>query len=577
VDIEQARADLTAISSRLVQEYPDLKTGDFANLVPLKESVVGDVQPVLWLIMGAAALVLLIGCANVANLFLSRAVTRRREMAVRAALGADRGRLARQLGIESLTLALVGGAAGLLLAHVAVEALLALEPGNLPRAGGISTNGMVLLFCVVLSVFASMLFGVAPAFLASRANLTTSMKEAGAPSTQSGAARRSKGALAVVQMAMAIVLLIGASLLVRSFERLLRVDPGFNSVNVLMARTHLDGTSYPEDADIVRFQDELLDRLAAAPAIEGAGTVTFPPLSGAGMWWLHISGRELEGESPPVVSFLMASPGYFDVIGSSLLAGRLFSETDRANSPYVVIINEAMASEYWPDRSPLGEHIRLGPSETAELEIVGVVSNLRQYAMDTEPYPAAFVPMAQAAPNTFNIMLDVRGDMRAATETLRGVVRELDPDLALYQVMTLDDYLGEDFAGPRFAMILAGTFAFVALGIAAVGIYGVLSYVVSQRSHEIGVRLALGARPSQMVVLIVRQGLLLASVAIVFGLAAAYWLTAGMQSMLFEISAADPVTFILVPAIVMTLALVACAVPALRAAGLDPLVSLRAE
>ena len=577
VNIEQARADLDTINARLVEQYPDLKTGDFANLVPLKETIVGEVRPALLLIMGAAALVLLIGCANVANLFLSRAVTRRREMAVRAALGAGRGRLVRQLGIESLVLALIGGAAGLLLAYAGVRAFLSLEPGNLPRAETITTNAPVLLFCLLTSALASLLFGIAPALLASRTDLTTSLKEAGVASSQSSAARRSKGALAVVQMAMAIVLLIGAGLLVRSFERLLRVDPGFESANILMARTYLDGRSYPEEDDAVRFHNELLDRLAASPAVAGAATVSYPPLSGGGQWWLRISGRELEGDSPPVVSFLIASPGYFDVIGSRLQAGRFFDEGDRADSQYVAIINQAMAREYWPDEDPIGERIRLGPPEASELEVVGVVSDFRQYAVDREPFPAAFLPYAQRPIQSFNVVIDVRGDLATATETLRSTVRSLDPNLALYWIMTLDDYLREDFAGPRFAMMLAAAFAFVALGIAAVGIYGVLSYAVSQRTHEIGVRLALGARPRQMVSLIVRQGLVMAAIALALGLTAAFGLTAGMQSMLFEVSATDPLTFVLVPAIVVAIALVACTVPALRAAGLDPLRALRTE
>ena len=269
VGIDQAKADLETINARLVEQYPDLKTGDFANLVPLRETIVADARPALLLIMGAAALVLLIGCANVANLFLSRAIARKREMAMRAALGAGRGRIVRQLGIESLVLACFGGAAGLVLAYVGVEALLALEPGNLPRTEVISMNAPVLVFCILVSALASLLFGIAPALLASRANLTDSLKEAGSSTSQSGAARRSKDLLAVVQMAMAVVLLIGATLLVRSFDRLLRVDPGFDNADVLMARTYLDPSAYPEDPDAVRFHDELLGRLRQRPTSQG--------------------------------------------------------------------------------------------------------------------------------------------------------------------------------------------------------------------------------------------------------------------------------------------------------------------
>jgi putative ABC transport system permease protein len=577
ISIDQARADLETINARLVEQYPDLKTGDYANLVPLRETIVADARPALLLIMGAAALVLLIGCANVANLFLSRAISRRREMAVRAALGAGRGRIVRQLGIESLVLAFFGGAAGLVLAYVGVQSLLALEPGNLPRTEAISTSAPVLVFCMLVSVAASLLFGIAPALLASRANLTASLKEAGGATSQSGATRRSKDVLAVVQMAMAIVLLIGATLLVRSFERLLSVDPGFDSTNVLMARTYLDPSAYPEDGDAVLFHDELLSRLSLAPDVSGAAIASYPPLTGGGQWWLHISGRELEGDSPPVVSFLVASADYFDVVGSSLQTGRFFDGGDRPDSQRVVIINQAMAREYWPDADPIGERIRLGTAESSELEIVGVVSDMRQYAVDRDPYPAAFMPYTQMPVHRFAIVLDVNGDMTTATENLRNTVRSIDPGLALFSVMTLEDRLRVDFAGPRFAMLLAATFAFVALGIAAVGIYGVLSYVVSQRTHEIGVRLALGARPRQMVGLILRQGLVTAAIASAIGLTAAFWLAAGLESMLFEISTTDPMTFVLVPAVVLALALVACALPALRAAGLDPLRALRAE
>ncbi len=577
VGIDDGMADLTAIAHRREEEYPDTNPGSLVNVFSLRDVMVGDVEQSLWLMMAAAAFVLLIACANVANLFLSRGLAREREFAVRGALGAGRRRMLHLLTTESLLLAGLGGVAGVFLAWLGLKALLALDPGNLPRIEAIGINGPVLLFCVCVTLLTSLLFGIAPAFLIARSNLVDALRTGPHQLTPSPASRRVKNLLAVTQMATAVVLLAGAGLLIRSFVRLQAVDPGFTSENVLQATISLAGERYRNATAVHSFQQELTAGLVRAPAVEQAGEVSNPPMSGASQIYLHIAGREPEGNQPPVVSRIFASSGYFSTLDLTLLEGRLFDERDRADAPGVAVITQSMAQQYWPDQSPLGRIVRIGLPESPPLEIIGVVSDMRQYGLRYRPFPTAFLPLSQAQINSFTVMMKISGDPASALTHLRAIVQELDPDLPLTGVRTLDDVLSTNVARPRFTMFLAAAFAGVALVLAMVGIYGVLAYAVSRRTHELGIRLALGAERIRITRLVLRQGLVLTGLALTAGLPAAYLLTRTMESLLYQIGPSDPVTFGLITGLLLVVAGTASWLPARRAARLDPVVALRRE
>jgi putative ABC transport system permease protein len=527
--------------------------------------------------MAAAAFVLLIACANVANLFLSRGLSREREFAVRGALGAGRRRVLHLLTTESLLLALLGGAVGIFLAWLGLEAVRVLNPGNLPRIEAIGINGPVLLFCALISLLTSLLFGITPAFLVARSNLVASLRAGSVQLTRSTASRRIKNLLAVVQMAVTVVLMAGAGLLIRSFSGLQQVDPGFSRQNVLQASISLAGERYRNMNAVQSFQQELTGRLERAPGIDHAGGVSSPPMSVAPQIFLHIEGREPEGDQPPVVSRIYASSGYFAALDLSLLEGRLFDDRDHTGAPGVVVISESMAERHWPGEDPLGRIIRIGLPEYPPLEVIGVVSDHRQYGLRYRPFPTAFLPLSQAQINGFTVMMQVSGDMSAALTHLRATMRDLDPGLPLTGINTLDEVLSANIARPRFTMFLAASFAAVALALAVIGIYSVLAYSVSRRTHELGIRQALGAERARIIRLVLRQGMVLTGLALVTGLPAAYALTRGLESLLFEIGTADPATFIALAVIMVSSAGAACLLPAVRAAGVNPVRAMRQD
>ncbi|UCG89022.1 MAG: ABC transporter permease [Gemmatimonadota bacterium] len=575
--LEEASADLNAIAVQLEREYPEANKASRVTVESIKTSIVGDVDLTLWLIMGAAGFVLLIACANLANLFLSRGAARQGEMAVRTSLGASRTRLVRQLTTESMLLTLIGGVAGLGLARFGVNVFLALEPGDLPRTEAIGVDGAVLLFCLAVSLVTGAVFGLLPALLTSGTRFNTVLRDQAARLSQRSSARRVKNALAVLQMATAIVLLGGAGLLVRSFNRLQAVDPGFRTENVLLGDVILSGERYSDAVARSQFQAELVSRLERDPGVERAALVSAPPFSIAPQIWTWIVGREPVDEQPPTTSRVFASPGYFEVMGISLVSGRLFDERDREDAPLVVVINQEMARRHWPDQSPIGERFRLGLHDYPPMEIVGVVSDIRQYGMRYGAYPTAFMPVAQHPQWSFAVMLETQRDPMAAVPALRQAVSELDPRLAVDGIETLEAHVAANVASPRFLMFLASAFAAVALALAAAGIYGVIAYGVSLRTHEIGVRLALGARSGQVLRSVLMVGLRLAVIAVALGLPLAFVLARAMRGLLYGIEPADPTTFALISSVVLVVALVASYVPAARAARSDPLAALRVE
>jgi len=577
VGLDQGTADLLVLARQLQEANPRDYAGALVTVESLREATVGAVTVPLWMMMAAAGLVLLIACANVANLYLSRGLAREREFALRTTLGAGRRRLLHLLTTESLVLILPGGFLGVGLALAGLRVLLALEPGRLPRVEEIGLNGWVLLFSAGITLCSSALFGVVPAFRAARNNLAGSLKEAGSRSTQSSGPRRLKSGLAVVQMTLAILLLAGAGLLTRSFIRLQGVDPGFRVENILQARLSLAGGQYREREQIVAFLDRLQERLTGDPSVSGMAAVSSPPVSMTPQVWLHIEGREPEGDQPPVVSRVFATAGYFDLLGLTVLEGRLFDEGDRLDQPRVAVLTRSAAERHWPGESPVGKVIRIGTKESSPMMVIGVVSDLRQYGIRHRPYPTAFIPFSQAAPSEFTVMIQAPRGPAEALESLKIAVGELDSALPLYQIRTLDEVMGADVAEPRFAMFLAGVFGVAAMILAAVGIYGVLAYTVSQRTHELGIRLALGAGRQGVLQLVLRQGLGLAGMSLALGLPGAFAFARLMDSFLFEVGPADPLTFALLALSVLTVALVACVVPAVRAAWLDPVGAMRRE
>ena len=574
--IEEARVDLNAIAGRLEATYPETNSETGVTLETIATSTVGDVRFTLWLIMSTAGVVLLIACANVANLFLSQCLARRREMAVRASLGAGRGRLTRLLFTESLMLSLVGGIAGLLLAFAGVKLFLVFEPGSVPRTDGIVINTPVMLFCLGTALLTSVFFGVVPAVLATGTDLAASLKDAALGSSLRRSSMRAKNTLAIMQMATAVVLLVGAGLLGRSFLRMVRVDPGFDAANVLMAAIPQGGARYREGAARVRFQQDLLARLNREPNVRGAAAATSRPLSMAPQIRLIHQGNESDLEHE-VLSRLYVSPDYFDVLGITLLSGRLLTEQDRGGTPRVVVINESAARRHWPDQNPIGQMFHLGLPDGPLLEVVGVVSDMRQYGIRARSFPAAFIPYAQAPAGDYHLIVKTASDPLGVVTTLRATVHEMDPGMAMSGIQTLESRVAANVASPRFLMLLSGTFASIALVLAATGIYGVVAYSVSMRARELGIRLALGATRGRVLGSVFSQGIGLALIAVCVGLPLAYALSRTMRRLLFEIGAADPNTFVAISVLVLAVCGLASFFPAERAARSDPLETLRVD
>ncbi len=578
VTLEAARAEMTALTGRLAQQYPDSNKGVGATLVPLHEQLVGDVRPAMLVLLGAVGLVLLIACANVANLLLARAAAREKEVAIRAALGASRARLIRQHLTESLVLAVIGGAVGLLLAFWMVDLLVSFAPKGTPRLDEIAIDPFVLVFTCGIAVLTGLVFGLAPALLSSRTNFNSALKEGGRDSSGTSRGARVRSALVVSEVALALMLLVGAALLIRSFVNLQRVDPGFNAKDVVRVDVTLPRTRYSDRNRPAAFYKQLLDRVAALPGVESAGAVSNLPLGGGGTDSdFGIEGRPpAEPEHNSVAWYSSVTPDYFRAMSIRLLRGREFAEADNADAPKTVLISETMARRYFPDEDPVGKRLVFGGGSDLR-EIVGVIADVKFFGLNSDARPSMYFPHAQTPARGMSLVVRTQGDPLTLAAAIRGQVSALDRDLAVSNTMTMQELVGESLAEPRFTLLLLGAFAAVAMLLSAIGVYGVVSYSVAQRSHEIGVRMALGAQTGDVLKLVVRQGMVLVLGGVGLGLTAAFALSRVMGSLLFGVSATDVTTFAATSVILAGVALGACFVPAWRATKVDPMIALRYE
>jgi len=579
VTLEQASADLGPIAKRIDDEY--FQSGYGINLVKLHSQETGKVRPALLILLGAVAFVLLIACANVANLLLARAAMREKEVAIRLALGAGRLRIVRQLLTESALLAVAGGGVGLLLAVWGLDALVALSPADIPRLDQTGIDGRVLAFTLAVSLLTGLVFGLAPALQASKPDLNDSLKESGRGSTSGKSAMRIRSLLVVSEIALSLVLLVGAGLLIRSFMRLQQFDLGFNADNLLTMRVQLPGSKYREGKQVASFYQQLLERLGTVPGVHSVGAISDIFLTDTpNSTGFTIEGRPVAvGAEAIEVPLDSVSPGYFKVMGIPLLRGREFDDRDVDGAPPVAIINETFLRRFFPGEDPIGKrYVYGGPDpQNPWITIVGVVGDMRRTGFDRPVRPETFLPEAQATANALTIVARTANDPASFATALRNEVWAIDKDQSVYDIKTMHETLSEMRSQRRFNMLLFGIFAAVALTLAAVGIYGVISYSVTQRTHEIGIRIALGAEKSDVLGLIVGQAMTLAGIGITIGIAGSLIFTRLMAGLLYGVSATDPATFGVIAVLLAGVALVACYIPARRAARVDPMVALRYE
>jgi putative ABC transport system permease protein len=586
VTIAQATAEMVTVTRRLEQLYPEENTGLTADVIEMQEYMVGDVGPALYVMFGAVAFVLLIACANVANLLLVRAAARESEMAVRTALGAGSWRIVRQLVTESVLLAVVGGVAGVLLALWGVDLLLALAPQGIPRLDEVAVNGTVLLFTAGVTALTGVVFGAVPAFHASRANVSGMLKDGMRGSSGGVASRRARNALVMTEMALAVVLLVGAGLLIRSFSKLLAVDPGFKAERVVTFNVVAPDAKYGQYAQRRTLATDLIERMTRLPGAQGSALITGLPLSNMMMRTsAHIVGTPPDKPAErKVTDVAMATPGYFATMGIPIVAGRDFSERDGSGAPIVSIVNEEFVRRYFPNENPIGKRIELGWEQDSAAtggtmtlggEIVGVVGNVKRRGLGEEVHPETYASYMQPTFSVFSVVVRSTADPSSVMAGIRAQMRELDRDLPVSELRQLDELVSSSVSRPRFYTMLLGVFAAIALVLAAVGIYGVISYAVSLRTRELGIRIALGATGRQVSGLVLQQGVTLALVGVVVGGFGAYWLTYLLDKLLFGVTSRDTLTFGVVAALLTGIAAVASYIPARRAARVDPLRAMR--
>ena len=578
VTVQQAGVEMKTISERLAKQYPDASADESAEVTPLLERVVGsEVRRALLTLLAAVGVVVLIACANVANLLLVRASVRDKEIAIRTALGAGRRRLVGQMLVESVILALAGGILGIGLAQLALIPIRTLSAGSIPRVNDISTDGTVLAFALGLSLLTGILFGLAPAWQAARAGVAGVLKEGGRSSVTSGG-RWMRSGLLVVEMALSIVLLVGAALLIRSFDRLTNVDPGFRADGVLAFRVSLPDGGYKEDHQRIAFFDTLLGKLQGVPRVTAAGMVQTLPMRGG--YFLSFSVRGRPAPKPaeqPSANHRVVSPGYFAALGIPLLRGRTFTDRDVEKSPMVAVVDEAFVRRHFPNEDPIGQGIDIGNGTDGFYEIVGVVGTVHYLGLETTPNPTMYVPYKQDVFSTMWIVARTDGDAAQLAAPARQAVREVDPGLPAYSLSPLRNIVSESVGQRRFSMLLLGLFAAIALFLAAVGLYGVVAYTVTQRTQEIGVRMAIGAQRGDVLSMVVGGGMKLALAGVALGLIAAFGLSRLMATLLFQVEPSDPVSYGVTALVLLVVAALACYVPARRATRVDPIVALRQE
>lgn len=582
VTVDGARAEVSTVVARLAQAYPAHNEGVGGTVIPLLEATVGNSRQALLVLLGAVGLVLLVACVNVANLLLARLTSRETELTVRVALGAGRGRIARQLLTESLLLGLLGGAAGLLLAVLIVDALVALQPQGVPRLAEVAVNGTVVSFAVALSLLTTVLFGGFPALLTSRRTTAQALRQ-GSRGILPGGRRGLSGSLVVAQIAVAMVLLAASGLLLQSFLRLRSVDPGFRTENALAFRVSLPDSSYAEDAQLLSFHDKLQRRLGALPGVRSVGAVAGLPLSGANFnISFTVDGRpEVAPAQQPSLEVRIATPGYFRTIGIPVRRGRAFAEGDGPDAPQVVVLSEAAVRHYFPDEDPLGKTIRLGlgrgRGRKAGGEVVGVVGDVKERGLGAASPPEVYLPYAQFPIESMDVVLRTDVEPRSLAATAERVVHGLDAELPVARVATLDELLARSLSESRFYALLVAAFAGAALFLAALGVFGVMSHAVALRTRELALRVVLGARRGELLGLVLREALLLGLAGVAMGLASALLAAHAIASMLFSLGPRDPATLAGVAVMLLATAVLAGYLPARRATRVDPAIALRSE
>jgi putative ABC transport system permease protein len=579
VSITEAQTEMTNIAARIEQQNPVTNEGLGVKVTSLHETLTGDYRQALLILLGVVGCVLLVACVNVANLMLARATARQKEFALRAALGAGRWRIMRQLLVESLLLAIVGGALGFALSLWALNLLLHAIPIKLPFWMNFGLDFRVLGFTVAITLLTGLIFGGIPALQTSRVDLNDTLKEGGRGAA--GVRTRTRNLLVVTEIAMSLVLLVGAGLMIQSLLRLRRVNIGLDAKNVLTATVIVPRAKYKEDEQRATFYKQLVERVRALPGVQAASATATLPLSGSN--W----GRSLTVEGYPVlpvgqapmIQHTVVTPGYFRTMEIPLLAGRDFTDADKKGAPDVTIIDERLAREYWPNDSPIGKRVRFGPPEDNEPwhTVIGVVGAVRHQRMQEETRKSVYLPHAKMPVNGLSLVARTSSDPKDFVAAIRREVAQLDPDLPVSEVATMEEVVAESIWQPRLYATLFAVFASGALILALIGIYGVMAFLVQTRTHEIGVRMALGASARDVFKLIVGRGMKLTAVGVVVGIGGAMALTRLMHSLLFNTSATDPITFILISVLLSLAAFFACYIPARRAAKVDPLVALRYE
>lgn len=578
VDLRQAQSEMGAMAKTQAEQYPNENAGRGLGLVTLQDSLVGDIRMALLILIGSVAFVLLIACANIANLLLARSSTRQKDIALRIALGAGRRRLIQQLLTESLLLSLLGGLVGLIFAYGGIRILTTVGPDNIPRLSEVAIDGRVLAFTLAVSVLTGIIFGLVPALQTTKTDLNESLKE-GQRSSGGGSGKKSvRSWLVVTEMALGLILLIGAGLLIQSFQRLWQVEPGFNPHNVLTMSVSLSPPKYNSRVDVANFSKRLLQQLQSTPGVQAAGVVNQLPFSGRnlGLNFTVVGHPQLRPEDAASANYRLISPNYLRALGIPLIRGRDFNEHDTNETPPIALINETLAKRYFPGEDPIGKQLNI-EGQKAPREIVGIIGDVKQIKLDSEVKSEIYVPFLQFPLASMSIVVRANTDPSSITSAVLSQIAVVDKDQPVFRVKTMDQYLSESMAQRRFSTILLGTFAALALTLAAIGIYGVLNYLVTQRTHEIGIRMALGAKQRDILKLVVGHGMLLSLLGIVIGIAAALFLTRIMSSLLYGVSATDPWTYIALSLVLAGVALLACIIPARRASKVDPLIALRYE